>query len=43
MAKRPVVRLFFLGVLIAVGLALFFWLAPASPVMVQPAAMESVP
>lgn len=43
MAKRPLVRLFFLGVLIAAGLALFFWFAPATPVIVRPVAMESAP
>ena len=43
MAKRPFARLALLGVVIAAGLGLFFWLAPTTPVIVQPAEVEVTP
>ncbi|MGE0442560.1 MAG: hypothetical protein AB7L66_23285 [Gemmatimonadales bacterium] len=40
MTKRPLLRLLLLVFLVGSGLALYFWLAPRTPVIVRPAATE---
>ncbi len=41
MTKRPIGRILALAVLIALGLGLYFWFAPQTPVIVQPAEMDA--
>lgn len=41
MAKRPIGPILALAVLIALGLGLYFWFSPGTPVVVQPAETET--
>ncbi len=41
MTKRPIGRILALAVLIALGFGLYFWFAPETPVIVQPAETET--
>jgi len=43
MAKRPVGPILTLAVLIAIGLGLYFWLAPRTPVVAHPAESAVTP
>ncbi len=43
MAKPPRFRMLALAVVIAIGLALFFWFGPETPTIVRPADTELTP
>ena len=43
MAKRPVIRLGLLAIAVLIGLSLYFWLAPRTPVVSHPVGADANP